>query len=221
MRGASSRRFTVSPASISDFFGGLFLCLFVSVWFVFRFRDLFSSFANTNDRRSCHGAHGMGEKNGSVCWVLFFGVWFCFCWLCCLVVVLCLFCLAVNLACFTKTRVCSSCFGSTNSGMRLFTKTQICLSCFGSTNLGHPASFKSSDGHVNLDVWLWFAFPPFILSFHRPCAPRRPRWSLSHYFGRDPPHSMHLANEFGLTALASVSSSRPPQFGICCCRCFV
>ena len=25
----------------------------------------------------------------------------------------------------------------------------------------------------------------------------------------------------GLTALASVSSSRPPQFGICCCRCFV
>ena len=89
--------------------------------------------------------------------------------------------------------------------MRLFTKTQICLSCFGSTNLGHPASFKSLDGLVNLDVWLWFAFPPFILSFHRPCAPRRPRWSLSHYFGRDPPHSMHLANEFGLTALASVS----------------
>ena len=35
-----------------------------------------------------------------------------------------------------------------------------------------------------------------------------------------PPHSMHLANEFGLTALASVSSSRPPQLGICCCRCF-
>ena len=60
---------------------------------------------------------------------------------------------------------------------------------------------------------MWFAFPLFILSFHRPCAPRRPRWSLSHYFGRDPPHSMHLANEFGLTALASVSSSRPPQFG--------
>ena len=44
-------------------------------------------------------------------------------------------------SCFTKTRVCSSCFGSTNSGTRLFTKTQICLSCFGSTNLGHPASF--------------------------------------------------------------------------------
>ena len=125
------------------------------------------------------------------------------------------------LACFTKTRVCSSCFGSTNSGMRLFTKTQICSSCFGSTNLGPSASFKSSDGLVKLDVWLWFSFPPFILSFHGPCAPRRPRWSLSHYFGRDPPHSMHLANEFGLTALASVSSSRPPQFGICCCRCFV
>ena len=44
--------------------------------------------------------------------------------------------MAVNLACFTKTRVCSSCFGSTNSGRRLFTKIQICLSCFGSTNLG-------------------------------------------------------------------------------------
>ena len=100
-------------------------------------------------------------------------------------------------------------------------KTQICLSCFGSTNLGHPASFQSSDGLFNLDVWLWFSFPPLILSFHRPCAPRRPRWSLSHYFGRDPSHSMHLANEFGLTALASVSSSRPPQLGICCCRCFV
>ena len=123
--------------------------------------------------------------------------------------------LAVNLACFTKTRVCSSCFGSTNSGTRLFTKTQICLSCFGSTNLGHSASFKSSDGLFYLDVWLWFSFPPLILSFHRPCAPRQPRWSLSHYFGRDPSHSMHLANEFGLTALASVSSSRPPQLGIC------
>ena len=33
----------------------------------------------------------------------------------------------------TKTRVCTSCFGSTISGMRLFTKTQIC-SCFGSTS---------------------------------------------------------------------------------------
>ena len=26
------------------------------------------------------------------------------------------------------------------------------------------------------------SFPPLILSFHRPCAPQRPRWSLSHYF---------------------------------------
>ena len=104
------------------------------------------------------------------------------------------------------------------SGTRLLTKTQICLSCFGSTNLGRSASFKSSDGLFYLDVWLWFSFPPLILSFHRPCAPRQPRWSLSHYFGHDPSHSMHLANEFGLTALASVSSSRPPQLGICCCR---
>ena len=27
-----------------------------------RFRDLSSSFAKSNDRLSCHGAHGMGEK---------------------------------------------------------------------------------------------------------------------------------------------------------------
>ena len=79
------------------------------------------------------------------------------------------------------------------------------LSCFGSTNLGHSASFGSSDGLFYLGVWLWFFFSPLILSFHRPCAPRQSRWSLSHYFGRDPSHSMHLANEFGLTALASVS----------------
>ena len=71
--GASLLRFTVSPASISNLFLGVgcvfaWLCL---VWFLLglvffpgfpRFRDQFSSFANTNDRRSCHGAHGMGEK---------------------------------------------------------------------------------------------------------------------------------------------------------------
>ena len=57
--------------------------------------------------------------------------------------------LAVNLARFTKTRVCLSCFGSTNFGTRLFTKTQICSSCFGSANLGHSASFQFSDGLLN------------------------------------------------------------------------
>ena len=112
----------------------------------------------------------------------------------------------------------SSCFGSTNSGTRLFTKTQICLSCFGSTNLGRSASFQSSDGLFNLGCLLLFVSSPFILSFHCPCAPRLPCWGLSHCFGHDPSHSMHLAYEFGLTALASVSSSRPPQLGICCCR---
>ena len=68
------------------------------------------------------------------------------------------------------TRVCSSCFGSTNSGTRLFTKTQICLSCFGSTNLGHSASFNSSDGLFYLDVWLWFSFPPLILMSSSLCT---------------------------------------------------
>ena len=33
----------------------------------------------------------------------------------------------VNLARFTKTRDCISCFGSTISGMRLFTKSWICI----------------------------------------------------------------------------------------------
>ena len=76
LRGASSFRFTVSPASISKCFWAWFcLCWFVflfglcwvGVGFCFpRFRDHFSSFANTNDRQSCHGAHGMGEKKSAV-----------------------------------------------------------------------------------------------------------------------------------------------------------
>ena len=78
---------------------------------------------------------------------------------------------------------------------------------------------RVSDGHFNLGCWFLFTLFPFILSFHCPCAPRLPWWSLSHCIGHDPFHSMHLANEFGLTALASVSSSRPLQLlGICRCR---
>ena len=42
---------------ILDFRVGLCCCLFLP-----RFRDLSSSFAKSNDRRSCHGAHGMGGK---------------------------------------------------------------------------------------------------------------------------------------------------------------
>ena len=71
LRGASLFRFTVSPASISKCFWALVLCLsgflfglcwgWCLSWFP-RFRDQFSSFANTNDRRSCHGVHGMGGK---------------------------------------------------------------------------------------------------------------------------------------------------------------
>ena len=125
--------------------------------------------------------------------------------------------LAVNLARFTKTRVCLSCFGSTNSGTRLFTKTQICLSCFGSANLGHFASFQSSDGLFTFDVCFMFVSPSSshsIVLVHLGCLDGASRTVLGH----DPIHSMHLANEFDLTALASVSSSRPPQLGICCCR---
>ena len=45
----------------------LFVCLFGWVLVLFgllpsTFRDLSSSFAKLNDRLSCHGAHGMGEK---------------------------------------------------------------------------------------------------------------------------------------------------------------
>ena len=51
-----------------DFF--CFLFVWLGVWLGFwlflpRFRDLSSSFAKSNDRRSCHGAHGMGEKKSS------------------------------------------------------------------------------------------------------------------------------------------------------------
>ena len=130
----------------------------------------------------------------------------------CLLVMDCL-----NLACFTKTRVCSSCFGSTNSGTRLFTKTQICLSCFGSTNLGTLQVFNLRTAFLTLMFGCGFLFPlsssHFIVPVHLGGLD-----GLSHHFGHDLSHSMHLANEFGLTALASVSSSRPPQLGSCCCR---
>ena len=65
-------RFTVSPPAISNFFWGGFCGLFVFVFFVWfwllclfwfpRLRDPPSSFTQLNDRLSCHGAHGMGEK---------------------------------------------------------------------------------------------------------------------------------------------------------------
>ena len=41
------------------------LCCFLGLVLLFcfpRFRDHSSSFAKSNDRLSCHGAHGMGEK---------------------------------------------------------------------------------------------------------------------------------------------------------------
>ena len=71
MREATSLRLTVSPASISNFFVWVFVffgvwcflfgCLFALFCFPF-FRDQSSRYAKLNDRLSCHGAHGMGEK---------------------------------------------------------------------------------------------------------------------------------------------------------------
>ena len=109
--------------------------------------------------------------------------------------------LAVGLARFTKSRVCTSCFGSTNSGMRLFTKSQICISCFGSTNPGRLASF-------NFRMALLVVFPPHPIVSFVPCFSSAvqvdSRTMLDHT------HSMRLANGSNLTALASVSLSRPP-----------
>ena len=61
----------LTRVDLEMFFGGLVVFGFVFglCWFGLvllfcfpRFRDLFSSFAKSNDRRSCHGAHGVGEK---------------------------------------------------------------------------------------------------------------------------------------------------------------
>ena len=65
LRGAS--RFTFHRRRSRFFFGGFVACLvllFVRVWLLCSFwlprlRDPPSSFAQLNDRRSCHGAHGM------------------------------------------------------------------------------------------------------------------------------------------------------------------
>ena len=61
-------RFTVSPPAISNFSWG-FCCVVCVFWVLFvlfvlfpRLRDQPSSFTQLNDRLSCHGAHGMGEK---------------------------------------------------------------------------------------------------------------------------------------------------------------
>ena len=114
---------------------------------------------------------------------------------------------AVNLARFTKTRVCTSCFGSTNFGMRLFTKSQICLSCFGSTNPGHLACFNFRTAFTS---YLLVVFPPHPFVSFVPCTSSAvqvdSRTMLDHA------HAMRLANGSDLTALASVSSSRPPFF---------
>ena len=42
-----------------------------------------------------------------------------------------------------------------------FTKTRVCLSCFGSANLGHSANFQSSDGLFNLGCLFLFVLFPF------------------------------------------------------------
>ena len=116
--------------------------------------------------------------------------------------------LAVNLARLTMTRVCLSCFGSTNSGHAafhqdpdLFKLLRLCKFSI----LGRP-----SQCYV---LCLLFA-SPFILSFSSSgCTSSAMYAGPRAVTGRLP----FDAPEFDLTALASVPSSRP-QFGICCCR---
>ena len=94
----------------------------------------------------------------------------------------------VNLARFTKTRDCISCFGSTISGMRLFTKSRICIAL-----ALHPGTL-----HFYLrTAFLFFVlvFPPpspfiFITSVRLVFRAGRPK----HVFGLHP--LMRLANGF-------------------------
>ena len=66
MRGYSSYVSPFHRRRSRSFLGGL--CCLGVVGFLFalfyfpRFRDQSSSYAKLNDRLSCHGAHGMGEK---------------------------------------------------------------------------------------------------------------------------------------------------------------
>ena len=120
---------------------------------------------------------------------------------------------AVNLARFTKTRVCTSCFGSTNFGMRPLTKSQICISCFGSANPGHLASFNS---RTALRVTCWLCFP-LIPSFHLFRAPRLPcRLTLAQCWTT----LIRCASPMGPISRLShpFHLPVPPFFGICCCR---
>ena len=111
---------------------------------------------------------------------------------------------AVNLARFH--RVCTSCFGSTNFGMRLFTKSQICISFFGSTNPGHLASFNFQTPYKLL---VGCVSPHPFVSFV-PCTSSAVQIHSDTMLDHN--HSMCLANGSNLTALASISSSRPPFF---------
>ena len=117
----------------------------------------------------------------------------------------------VNLARFTKTRDCISCFGSTISGMRFFTKSWICIA-----RLYIPALCISIFGPPFKFLVIWFPLTP--LHFHHFRASSLPRRS-THARIWTPPfrcvspmglmpgtnlkpglqsstHSMHLANEF-------------------------
>ena len=67
----SVSRFIASPPSISIFVLGVLVCFVgLGVWGLVallvlcfpRLRDQRSSFTQLNDRPSCHGAHGTGEK---------------------------------------------------------------------------------------------------------------------------------------------------------------
>ena len=127
----------------------------------------------------------------------------------------------VNLARLTKTRGCTSCFGSTISGMRLCTKTWI-RSCFGSTSW-HPAYFNF---RTAFQVTCWFCFP-LIPSFHLSRAPRLPcRSTLAQCWTP----LIRCASPMGLISRLShpFHLPVPPFFGrnlllprICCLNLFV
>ena len=90
---------------------------------------------------------------------------------------------------------------SSSGYLARFTKTRVCLSCFCSTNSGHAAFHQDPDlfkllrlykswapckcfnFRTAFHVMCLFCFP-LILSFHWSCASRRPcRLTLAHFFG--------------------------------------
>ena len=111
--------------------------------------------------------------------------------------------LAVNPARFTKTRVCLSCFGYKLRARGFSPRPRFVQVASALQILGKLQVFQFSDGLPRY-VSVLFPLHPFVslvLCFS----------SAVQADPRTPPHTMRLANESDLTALASVSSSRPPN----------